>query len=84
MNKPARIRLDVILTEEQVSQLEGIAAAGNETAAEVTARAVAHYIAKMGYHAYVEEGETDVREGRVRPWDEAEAELDTKFGPFDD
>ncbi len=85
MNKPAQVTLHVPLTEDQLAQLEGIAAASNETAADVAARAVADYLTGVDdYRTFVEAGETDVREGRTRPWDDVEAELDAKFGPFDD
>ena len=36
------------------------------------------------YRRYVQEGLDAVAAGRVRPWEEVEAELRAKFGDFDD
>ena len=85
MNKPIRGPLAVDLTEEQLDELDRLAAARNETPAEVAGRALADYLAHAAeYRAFVQEGIDDFKAGRFRDWEEVEADLRAKFGDLDD
>lgn len=75
----------IMLTEEQLSRLELIAEAREETVAATVQEAVTAFLHKDAeYRAYVQEGLDDIAAGRTRPWEEVEAELRAKFGEFDD
>ena len=78
-------RLDITLTDEQVSRLERIAFAKEETLVATVQEAVTRYLDKDAeYRAYVQEGIDDFAAGRFRPWKAVAADLRAKFGDIDD
>lgn len=75
----------IMLTDDQLSRLELIAEAREETVAATVQEAVTAFLHKDAeYRAYVQVGLDAVARGDVRDWDEVEAELREKFGDFDD
>jgi predicted transcriptional regulator len=71
----------IMLTDEQLSRLELIAEAREETLATTVQEAVTAFLHKDAeYRAYVQEGLDDIAAGRTRPWEEVKAELRSKYG----
>ena len=71
----------IMLTDEQLSRLELIAEAREETLATTVQEAVTAFLHKDAeYRAYVQEGLDDIAAGRTRPWEEVKAELRAKYG----
>lgn len=75
----------ITLTDDQLSRLELIAEAREETVAATVQEAVTAFLHKDAeYRAYVQVGLDDIVAGRTRPWELVEAELRETFGEFDD
>lgn len=75
----------IMLTDDQLSQLELIAEAREETVAATVEEAVTAFLHKDAeYRAFVQVGLDDIAAGRTRPWEVVEAELRAKYGEFDD
>ena len=71
----------VTLTDEQLSRLELIAEAREETVVATVQEAVTAFLHKDAeYRAYIQEGLDDIAAGRVRPWEEVKAEMRAKYG----
>jgi predicted transcriptional regulator len=85
MNKPVRSPLAVELSDEQLEELDRLAAERNESPTEVAKHALAQYLDYVAdYRKSVQESEEDFAAGRFRSWEEVEADLRAKFGDFDD
>lgn len=71
----------ITLTDEQLSRLELIAEAREETVAVTLQEAVTRFLHKdEEYRAYIQEGLDDIAAGRTRPWEEVKAEMRAKYG----
>ena len=71
----------IMLTDEQLSRLELIAEAREETLVATVQEAVTAFLHKDAeYRAYVQEGLDDIAAGRTRPWKEIKAEMRAKYG----
>ena len=71
----------IMLTDDQLSRLELIAEAREETVAATVQEAVTAFLHKDAeYRAYIQEGLDDIAAGRTRPWAEVKAELRAKYG----
>lgn len=71
----------ILLTDEQLSRLELIAEAREETLVATVQEAVTAFLHKDAeYRAYVQEGLDDIAAGRTRPWEEIKAEMRAKYG----
>jgi predicted transcriptional regulator len=73
--------LAIMLTDEQLSRLELIAEAREETLATTVQEAVTAFLHKDAeYRAYVQEGLDDIAAGRVHDWEDVKAEMRAKYG----
>ncbi len=71
----------IMLTDEQLSRLELIAGAREESVAATVQEAVAAFLHKDAeYRAYVQEGLDDIAAGRVHDWEDVKAEMRAKYG----
>ena len=71
----------ILLTDEQLSRLELIAEAREETLATTVQEAVTAFLHKDAeYRAYIQEGLDDIAAGRVHDWEDVKAEMRAKYG----
>ena len=71
----------ILLTDEQLSRLELIAEAREETLVATVQEAVTGFLHKDAeYRAYVQEGLDDIAAGRVHAWEDVKAEMRAKYG----
>lgn len=71
----------IMLTEEQLSRLEIIAEAREETVASTVQEAVTAFLHKDAeYRAYIQDGLDDIAAGRVHDWEDVKAEMRAKYG----
>lgn len=75
----------IMLTEEQLSRLELIAEAREETVAATVQEAVTRFLHKdEEYRAYIQEGLDAVARGEVYDWQDVKADLRAKYGDPED
>ena len=71
----------IMLTEGQLSRLELIAVAREETVAATVQEAVTRFLHKdEEYRAYIQEGLDAVARGEVYDWEDVKAEMRAKYG----